>query len=352
MKKPTFISHFSPPVICVLFLMLVNFSTQARQEGSLTPALENPGHEQQPGWFKVSFLNLFEDIDEATENHKRVILFFYQDGCPYCKKLLEDNFTQRNIVEKTQKYFDVIAINIWGDREVTVGNHTYTEKKFAEALKVQYTPTLIFFNEKHKAVFRENGYYLPEKFNVVLDYIGQHKESRLSFLDYLANVSPEAATGKLHSKLTNISNPNNLQQALSKNKHLLVMFEQKQCAACDKLHQDVLQRAISKKLLKHFNIVVLDRWSNKRIITPDGASATVREWASKKNINFVPAMLYFDAHGKEVFRTDAYLKAFHTQSVMDYISSNSYKTQANFQRYVESRANRLRKQGVKINLME
>ena len=50
-------------------------------------------------------------------------------------------------------------------------------------------------------------------------------------------------------------------------------------------------------------------------------------------------------------RSDAYLKAFHTQSIMDYVSSESYKTQTNFQRYIDTRAEHLREQGVVIELM-
>ncbi len=348
---PAFFRQFYVSLL-LLLAMSAFFPVDARQEGTLSPALENPGHEDKPAWFKVTFLDLFEDIGEAAREHKRVLLFFYQDGCPYCKKLLQDNFGQRRIAEKTQKYFNVMAINIWGDREVTVGDQVYTEKEFARALKVQYTPTLLFFNKKHKAVFRADGYYPPEKFNVVLDYVGQHKETQLSFQYYLAKVSPEAASGSLHTALTNVVDRGNLQQSLDKNKYLLVMFEQKQCAACDELHQDILQRDTSKKLLKHFNIIVLDRWSNQQIITPDGRRMKISDWASSAAINYVPAMLYFDDKGREVFRSDAYLKAFHIQSVMDYVASGSYQTQPDFQRYVDARARQLRKQGIKINIME
>ncbi len=353
MNKSMSTMYFSRPlVLAFLFIMSTISSVEAKQEGSLTPALQNPGYEEKPAWFKVTFLDLFEDIDDATANNKRVLLYFYQDGCPYCKKLLQDNFGQRNIAAKTQKYFDVVAINIWGDREIQVGDQSYTEKKFAEALKVQYTPTLLFFNEKRKAVFRANGYYPPEKFNVVLDYVGQHKEQQLSFQDYLEKVAPEPATGKLHTEISNVKSVENLQQAVSKQKYLLVIFEQKQCASCDELHMDILKRKVSRELLKKFNIAVVDMWSNKKLITPDGSKMKIRDWAKKLNISYAPSMLYFNAEGKEVFRSDAYLKAFHTQSVMDYVSSGSYKTQPDFQRYIDSRAEHLREQGVEVNLMK
>ncbi len=79
----------------------------------------NPGYEEKPDWFKLSFLDLREDVREASAAGKRVLLYFYQDGCPYCAKLLRDNFGQREIAEKTRSHFDVIAINMWGGREVT-----------------------------------------------------------------------------------------------------------------------------------------------------------------------------------------------------------------------------------------
>jgi hypothetical protein len=37
---------------------------------------------------------------------------------------------------------------------------------------------------------------------------------------------------------------------------------------------------------------------------------------------------------------------------MDYVASEAYKTQSNFQRYVDKRADHFREQGIKVNLME
>ena len=324
----------------------------AATDTELKPGMVNPGYEDKPDWFKVSFLDLYEDIEEAADDGKRVMIYFYQDGCPYCKKLLEDNFGQRAIAEKTRKYFDVVPINIWGDREVTVGDKVVTEKAFAAALKVQYTPTLLFFDENRKAVYRANGYYPPEKFDVVLDYVGQKKETNTRFQDYLATVSPQPATGKLHTGVSNLASDTDLKAATEPGKYLLVIFGQKQCATCDELHLDILQRHESKELLKRMNVAVIDLWSDQKIITPDGKSMKTFDWARQLDIRYAPSLVYFNDRGEEVFRSDAYLKAFHVQSVMDYVSSGAYLEQPNFQRYIDARADLLRAQGVEVNLMD
>ena len=339
-------------IVLLLSLLFIPLHTMAAGETELTPGLVNPGYHEKPDWFKVSFLDLYEDVEEAAENDKRVMVYFFQDGCPYCKKLLEDNFGQRDIAEKTQQYFEVVPINIWGDREVTVGDKTMTEKDFSAALKVQYTPTLMFFNENNKVVFRANGYYPPEKFNAVLDYVGQHKEEELAFNDYYSSVSPVAASGKLHTDIATVKSSKDLSAALSKDKYLLVMFEQHQCVTCDELHLDILKRPESRDMLKRFNIAVIDMWSEDKITTPDGSQQRIRDWSKKIDVKYAPSLVFFNAKGEEVFRSDAYLKAFHIQSVMDYVASGAYQEQPNFQRFVDARADALRAQGIEVDLMK
>jgi thioredoxin-related protein len=338
-------------IISVLFIVLTFHvsSAYSSSEGELNPGMVNPGHEEHPAWFKVSFLDLFEDIEDATNNNKRLMVYYFQDGCPYCKILLEENFSQREIAEKTQKYFDVVAINLWGDREVYVGDKQYTEKQFAEALKVQYTPTLLFFDENNKIIFRANGYYPPEKFSALLDYIGNKQESLISYQDYMEKLNPQPATGRLHDDINSVVSIDDLSQT---DKPLLVMFEQKKCSPCDELHLDIAKRKESVELLSRFNVAVLDMWSDRVVKTPSGKNMKIRDWVKKLDVKYAPSLLFFDESGEEVFRSDAYLKAFHTQTVMDYVASGAYKTQSNFQRYVDQRADHLREQGIEVNLME
>ena len=56
--------------------------------------------------------------------------------------------------------------------------------------------------------------------------------------------------------------------------------------------------------------------------------------------------------GKEVIRTEGYLKSFHNQSVMDYVASLAYQSEPSFQRFIEWRADQLREKGATINIME
>ena len=72
-----------------------------------------------PTWFVETFLDLREDVLDAAKDGKRLMIYFGQDGCPYCKALMQTNFTQARIVDKTRRHFVALALNIWGDRPVT-----------------------------------------------------------------------------------------------------------------------------------------------------------------------------------------------------------------------------------------
>ena len=48
-----------------------------------------------PRWFTDSFLDLREDVREAAREGRRVMLYFGQDGCPYCAELMRSGFTQK-----------------------------------------------------------------------------------------------------------------------------------------------------------------------------------------------------------------------------------------------------------------
>ncbi|VAW69273.1 thioredoxin SoxW [hydrothermal vent metagenome] len=336
----------------LLFLLSIQYAF-AKKEGALSAGMVNPGYEEQPDWFKNSFLDLSDDIEEAAASGKRLMVFFYQDGCPYCKKLLQDNLGQRDIAEKTRKNFDVVSLNIWGDREVSFAGKVLTEKNFAALLKVMYTPTLLFFNEQGKLILRINGYYYPAKFSAALDYardFGRDSGKQVSFREYLVRVSPLKSSGEINKTLQTMTSPYDF--SAKTGRYRLLMFEQKQCRECDELHNDVLNREKSKQQLKKFDIAVLDMWSKDKITRPDGKQSSIKDWAKSLNIQYAPSLVYLDPEGKEVFRSDAYLKSFHIQSVMDYVSSGAYKKEAHFQRYIDQRAERLRKQGEVIDLMQ
>ncbi len=320
---------------------------------TIVPALAAEGEEGMP-WFKESFLDIREDIAEAKKAGRRLMLYFHQDGCPYCTKLIRDNFGQKAIADKTRKHFDVIALNIWGDREVTdLAGKTMPEKAFAKAMKVQFTPTLVMLDEQGNVALRLNGYLQPHKFEAALDFVGRRLERKQNFADYLEKHAREPASPTLNEEPWLLAAPLKLADTLKRNgKPMIVLFEQKDCAACDEMHLEAFPRPEVKEALGKFDVARIDMASREPVQTPGGKALPGRDWALGIGVFYTPSLVFFDKAGKEVFRVEGYLRPFHLGSSLDYVASGAYREQPEFQRFIEARAAARRAKGERVELMK
>ena len=306
-----------------------------------------------PTWFKESFLDLDEDVSDATNAGKRLVLYFWQPGCPYCNQLWEENFADPHMVDFFRKHFEIIAINMWGDRDViSVAGEDYSEKSFAAALNIKYTPTLLFFDEHKKVVHRLNGYIPPKDFKMALNFVANKQEKKQSYGEYASSqVVINSENKELHNETFFIKKGFNLNRNNQMSeKKLAVFFEQGNCKNCDLLHNKTLKDKATLALVKQFDVVQLARNADTPITTPQGVKTNAKEWANSLNIAYLPAIIFFDEKGKEVMRIDAQMRSFHIQSVFDYVLSKSYQTEPNFQRYITARADKIRATGIDVDI--
>ena len=304
--------------------------------------------QEPPAWFADSLLFVKEDAADAAKEGKRVILYFGQDGCPYCKQLMEVNFRQARIVDKMRKSFVAIALNIWGDREVTWSDgRAMSEKQLAAALKVQFTPTLLFLDEKGEVALRVNGYLPPERFEAALDYVSGRMEKKLAFADY-KEISRKA-NENLNPQSFFMKPPYDLRRKPGA-RPLAVLFETPHCAGCDELHREAFRRKEVLSRMAKFDVVRFSTLENQAIVAPGGQQVKASAWASSLKLTYVPAMIFFDDRGAEVFRIEAYMRPFHLAGSLEYVSSGAYRTEPSFQRFLQNEAERQRARGETVDL--
>jgi len=136
-----------------------------------SPAPRSPRAQTQevPAWFGESFLEFPQDVKEAAVEDKRLMLYFWQDGCPACRRMKETTFSDPAVVDATRRAFVAVAINIFGERELQwTDGRTLREKQLAQSLGVRGTPTLVFLDEKGGIALRRVGYVAPQDFPGVL----------------------------------------------------------------------------------------------------------------------------------------------------------------------------------------
>jgi Thioredoxin-related protein len=297
-------------------------------------------------------MDFSEDLEEATDENKHVMIYFHQNGCPYCAKLVEDNFSDKAIVAKLQKDFDVIETNMWGDRDlVDWTGREFSEKEFSAFMKVQFTPTTLFLNSKGDVVLRLNGYQSIDKMHATLDYISKKTYLNQSYASYINSLKKDKS-GTLNTHPIFESGPHMLSRSerFPAHNYLAVFFEEPNCPECDVFHQTLMQLDQTKDLFKSMQVVQLNALSDEKLITPSGKRTTASQWYDDLKLTYKPAVVFFDKQGKEIIRKDAFFKEYHFTGIIEYVATEGYKHQSNFQRYLEERSDKLRAKGVTVDI--
>lgn len=303
-----------------------------------------------PKWFTETFLDFREDIADARRDGKRLMIYWGQDGCPYCKLLMQTTFAETRVVDRARRTVVPIALNLWGDREVTwTDGRRMPEKELGRLLAVQFTPTLLFFDDSGKVIGRLNGYQSPQRMEAALDFVAQRMEGKQPFDAWMLRVAhaPPVKGGALIDQPFFMKPPYDL--ARDAGKPLLVIFERPGCASCEELHREGLRRPEVTEALSRLTVARFDPAGHTELVTPAGKRSTASAWARELGIAYAPTLVFFD-RGTEVFRVEAYVRPFHLASALDYVGSGAYRREPSFQRYVQARADGQREKGQAVDL--
>jgi len=336
------------PLIALAFLLLLP-PVAAPSEGA--PAQGKVSGDKEtvyPDWFKESFLDIAADASDSAQSDKHLMLFLEMNGCPYCYKMIEENFKHAPYTDFIKAHFDVVALNIRGDREVALDEDTTaTEKEVAGLLNVRYTPTIIFLDSQNRAVARVNGYRNVADFKLVLDYVQQKAYENETLAQYVDAHKTRVYKLRNHPQLKDIRDLHAIAD-----RPLAVLFEDAGCTGCDTLHDGYLKDPEVNAALGRFTFVRLDALSDEPIVDVNGNHTTPKAWAERLGLTYRPGWVLFD-QGREIARIDAMLYRYHFLGVLEYVGDRHYEQYPGSPfRYIDAKTAELLKQGKDVNISE
>lgn len=120
----------------------------------------------------LSFLELREDLEEAKDSGKGLVILFEQPGCGACERLHEVNFADSALVEYITQHFNVLQINLYGAKTVTdFDGEELEERAFAEKKLIHFTPTTLFLGADGEELFRVPGYLALPYYRAAFEYV-------------------------------------------------------------------------------------------------------------------------------------------------------------------------------------
>ncbi len=111
-------------------------------------------------FFDQSMGDFKEELETAQELGKSgILLFFDEDGCPFCYRMKTTVFNQVPVQEYFKKHFLIFPVDREGDVEIVdFDGNSIAEKDFAlKKFRVRATPVFAFFDLEGNLVTRYTG---------------------------------------------------------------------------------------------------------------------------------------------------------------------------------------------------
>lgn len=188
--------------LMVLFAALALWAWPALAEERIEARLGDDGLYHQE-WFLQSFLELPDDLAEATAAGKRFAIVWEQKGCPYCRDMHLVNLADPEINTWIRDRFVVLQLDLWGAREVKdFDGEVMPEKDLARKYRINFTPTIQFFPESieemagkpgmEREVARMPGYFRKFHFISMFEYVhGRMYAEGKDFQRYIVDKAQE-----------------------------------------------------------------------------------------------------------------------------------------------------------------
>lgn len=323
-----------------LLLGLAATPAYAFDDGAVTPF-------QHPAWFKQSFYDLRDDLDDARRAGKRgVALFFTTQGCAYCRRMLQTTFADPKFIGRMGAAFDVISLEMFADSEITDWRgDTLRIKRFAVREGAQFSPTLIFYDTDGRRLLRLVGYYPARHLHLALDYLAEPSGSAQGFRAWLTQrrqAERVAAADTADAAEDALFTPPPYQLDRSRfmaQQPLLVIFNARDCAACSDFREQVLGDPAIGEALGAFSVVYLDtRDTMTPLVTPDGKVTTPAAWHDELDLTRLPGLVWFDERGDIVLKTDALVLKARFTNALSYVKDRAYARGWTFQRYARTKS--------------
>jgi len=268
--------------------------------GPLLPAQADPvaeARDPRAHFFAQSFGDLPEELEEARRAGKLgLLLFFEQEGCPYCDRMMKTILNQPAVQDWYRERFVSIAVDINGDVELRdVDGVTLPSKAFAAHRRVKTTPTISFLDLQGTEIYRRVKMVSGiEEFMAMGRYVAEGHYTDTSWEDY------SAARASVERPPAMLPQVRDFRAAVSEaaGRILLLAVTREGCPYCAQLRREVLvPMDISGEYAGRVLIREMMMEPDTPVMDFNGRESSTAEVAARYGVSIAPTVLLLSATG-------------------------------------------------------
>lgn len=134
----------------------------------------------EPDWQRLD-----KALALAKDSGKLIIVNFYTDWCPNCRRMNEKTYRDERILKQLAKSFISVKLNAESSRLLTIQGQTVTEYQVALMFQVGSYPTTWFLTSDGRPLLPVKGYYGPDLFAPMLRFVEGGWYEKMDFDMYM-----------------------------------------------------------------------------------------------------------------------------------------------------------------------
>lgn len=134
----------------------------------------------EPDWQRLD-----KALALAKDSGKLIIVNFYTDWCPNCRRMNEKTYRDEAVLKQLSKSFIPVKLNAESSRPLIIEGQTLTEYQVALVFRVSSYPTTWFLTSEGRPLLPVKGYYGPDLFAPMLRFVEGGWYEKMDFDMYM-----------------------------------------------------------------------------------------------------------------------------------------------------------------------
>ncbi len=145
---------------------------------------------------KINWMTMNEALAAQKENPRKILMDVYTNWCGPCKLMDRNTFGNKDVAAFINENYYPVKFNAEGTEEITYQDYTYTNPNyqegrkgrnsvhfFADALRIQGYPSIVFFKEDGGLIQAITGYKSPQDLEIYLKMVANDDYMELTTVE-------------------------------------------------------------------------------------------------------------------------------------------------------------------------
>ena len=171
-------------IVCrALVIVMVLVMIGCNSSDDVKPTVDSDGVD--PLAAPMSWPTFDEAISTASQTGQPILIDIYAPWCGWCRKMQQDVYTDRDLVEYVRDHFAYGRLNIDDATTYhTFQGNTMTSQELGYGLGAEGTPTSVFLTSDGTYIAKCPGYWGKEDFSIALRYVATGAWQEISYEEF------------------------------------------------------------------------------------------------------------------------------------------------------------------------